>query len=667
MARYGTFKWDDGTKWDATPSPLPGDATMVILVDWNNDGTLEDVGDSDYAASVNIRRGKDREFSSGGSGFEHCSPSKASISLHNHDRRYDPRNASSPLYPNIKPGRRIQIIAHVNSSGANHILFTGVIDDLRGFSGNAETAEMECYGYTQQLNDQKLTLSSDMINTTISAAMTRMLTDSAYPGLMSIDTDSQPVRVFAISSGNAGGVLHSLADSAMGTFFEARDGRAMFYRRSHTGQASHTIGQADTLREVETRAPWADVYNDVTVTATVYVKQQPSTVWFQPDPILLGNGETTTLKCDYQIASDLGVDTVEGNEAADESGAAVEMTLVSSDLGFTSGTIVIGNYSGGSGYLTKCEVRGRQWDTVDTSTNVSDATSQGVYKTRRFDFAPDFLQDKNYAASFASTILAFAKDDRGPVTIQILNRPTVQYPPELLDDVVLTAAALDIDDTYRVVGIEHDWRPGAHLTRLMLDKVIYDTTSITPAVSEDAPITEAPLGYKNPAGDPQTQEDQVNKPFVTPVILDIFGTATFATPDQDVEFDTKIFDPNNMIEVPDTEVKISSAGWYALWCTGHINCLSSSSADQGKGLIGRWNPMKNGIAINANTPSAIIPMAAIGGGYYQARATPVTALVVEFAANDILTVNASGYLTSSSAPCSYQMFLTLFKVKDITA
>lgn len=67
---------------------------------------------------TDIQRGRTDELEAMGTGT-------ATVTLRNTDRRFDPDNASSPYYPNVRPNQRIRISAEWD--GDTYILFTGYI------------------------------------------------------------------------------------------------------------------------------------------------------------------------------------------------------------------------------------------------------------------------------------------------------------------------------------------------------------------------------------------------------------------------------------------------------------------------------------------------------------------------------------------------------------
>ena len=77
--------------------------------------------------------------------------------------------------------------------------------------------------------------------------------------------------------------------------------------------------------------------------------------------------------------------------------------------------------------------------------------------------------------------------------------------------VALTIAKFDIDSTYYVMGLKHEWAKGAQgvVTTLNLSKIISDSTPVTPAGVMNEP-PEAPQGYDDPGGDGETIEANGN-------------------------------------------------------------------------------------------------------------------------------------------------------------
>ena len=93
--------------------------------------------------------------------------------------------------------------------------------------------------------------------------------------------------------------------------------------------------------------------------------------------------------------------------------------------------------------------------------------------------------------------------------VRIDQRPDLQFGFDLYTPVAFTSTPLDLSaEEYHVIGIEHDWNMATGqdtTTTLWLAKILTNSTSITPNTYLEEQI-QAPLGYDNPAGDPDTLE-----------------------------------------------------------------------------------------------------------------------------------------------------------------
>lgn len=120
---------------------LASAASLSIAPTWSD--ITADVRDS----SVRISRGK-------GSEIPTYASSSLSLTLNNRARKYDPEYASSPLYPNVKPRKRIRVRATWAST--THTIWTGYIDSFpqRYPMANFDaTVELAAYDALALLND----------------------------------------------------------------------------------------------------------------------------------------------------------------------------------------------------------------------------------------------------------------------------------------------------------------------------------------------------------------------------------------------------------------------------------------------------------------------------------------------------------------------------------
>src|SRR3990172_13394249 len=111
-----------------------------LSIDWANAGSFPDNGDSARLSSFRIDRG--RESTLMGDALSNTAKlarnkvGQLILRLDNEDRRYEAFNISSPLYPNVAPGKKVQLKI-TDDYGATYTLFTGEIDDIQSFSYGA--------------------------------------------------------------------------------------------------------------------------------------------------------------------------------------------------------------------------------------------------------------------------------------------------------------------------------------------------------------------------------------------------------------------------------------------------------------------------------------------------------------------------------------------------
>lgn len=129
MAKYGSFKYA-ADQYGADAYTETGEVIWIVSVDWDNDGVYDGRNEGTRLIGLKIKRGKHYLTKPNGKGFEGIKPGKATVKLNNFDDLYTTRNASSPLYDNLYPGRMIQIACVDTNTGTRYTLFTGIIMDI---------------------------------------------------------------------------------------------------------------------------------------------------------------------------------------------------------------------------------------------------------------------------------------------------------------------------------------------------------------------------------------------------------------------------------------------------------------------------------------------------------------------------------------------------------
>jgi hypothetical protein len=495
MAKYSTFKYSDEV-YGLTANPT-GNVTWIMQIDWDGDGVMDGTNEAVYMTDLTIERGE-RHYITRSGNFEVPAEGTFSAVMDNSTGRYNPYNASSPLYPNVKPGRLVIIDVKDNDNNITYRRFTGYVLDIRPESdvGMVRIEGVDGWG---RLKGAKVSVQNAFINASLYRCIVSMLLAARVPlGAWQIDNDTQPVRVFFVKQDDAGSVLNNLAQAGLGWFFFDRYNRPTFYARNHSTMTTHTIDQAQVQREIFSSQPWDLIGNYVTVVAHRVVKERISSIWSLPDPLYIANGDSETITATYDPSTDITADydawtningtgtNLKGNFAVVTVGAT----------GTSQTTFTITNNSGSNGYLTELTMYGRKLADRPLEYVTEDAASQADYGVRYFLHDTPYLQSRNYAASFSSTIEAFLDDIQRELTIRIEQRPAYQFPLDLRDKIAFTSTALGIDATFSILGLRDEWQRDTGqmvITTAYLSPVIYDNTSITAEpIDEETPIPEVP-------------------------------------------------------------------------------------------------------------------------------------------------------------------------------
>jgi hypothetical protein len=112
----------------------PGELNWGLEIDWDNDGLFNGDNEAGYMRALSLKRGREYQMCRDGSGFEPMMVGEVSITLKNVDRRFDPFNTTSELYPNVAPGKRFRL--RVRYGDTVWDVMAGRIADIRSSSEN---------------------------------------------------------------------------------------------------------------------------------------------------------------------------------------------------------------------------------------------------------------------------------------------------------------------------------------------------------------------------------------------------------------------------------------------------------------------------------------------------------------------------------------------------
>lgn len=682
MARYSSFKYSD-EKYGASTVTEAGSVTWIVNVDWDDDKVFDGTSEGDKLLKISLKRGRERYLASSGDGFEKMRPGKATLILDNKDRRYDPRNASSPLYPNVSPGKQVYIRVRDNANDETYTIFRGLIDDIIPImEPGGGKVQIECKDFLQVLNDTKLSTLSGRINTNITGALRALLYDASFPSPLWLDEDTQPVIAFGVVDANAGQMACDLAEAALGTFFINKIGRACFYSRNHSDFVTHTIGQAEIGSEIQLSQPWDGVFNSVKVIAHNQIKKLPSVIYFLSNPIAVTSGNSYTIYPKYNAAMDVQISKLEGNTAKDGTGTAITVSISAATLGQAGGSVTV--LASGNGYITKLEIRGRQYAESPEEFSENVAADMLKHGLKQFTLDNQFLQDRNYASEFVGILGTdndFLYTARNALAIRIFSRPDIQYKFDLLDKVALTVAALDISDTFYVLGIEHKNR-GANMqdieTTIYLDKILQDSTSITPA-EVDEEQQDAPPGYEDPGGDPGgTDEGESTSGALTShycchgLSTGIKYPLTSYSSYETVIIKGAPINPDSMIVDNDPYIHIKDDGYYSININGFLTFYFVNQAFENveENTVGAYPTIYlNDIAYTSSPTALPYGLSRVGskGGNFGA-AVPITGnIIYPLSLNDTIRFELkyeAVYTLEAFTRIQWNVCINVFKVRN---
>ena len=468
--RYAKFIYGDGTVYGSVTQTT---LLLIIEVDWDGDGVFDGQNEAAYTTELHIRRGRRDyiRYSQSGSveGFEYPRIGTCVLRLQNKDKRYDPYNTSSPLYPNIRPGRYIRIRVK-DTDGTIYPVFYGKIKEIKPLSGSDEMVKIEAEDGLRFLKAQDVNIGIQT-SITIADAIGLILDDADWPTIWGRNISSASDELpYWWADGRALTEINDLADADLGTFFVAADGTATYYGRAYTTSASLNLTSEHFLRAISVPQPWEVIRTVVMIVAHPRVQQSTGVLWTLQDKPLVGAGDTLTLWAQYtydnESAPAVNVITpventdYEMNTAEDGSGTDVSanFSLTFTNFGQTA-ELIFKNNGATAGYITLAQVRGDALSSPDPSVIIKeDTTSQALYGVQQFTLDSKWLQSTGTADDFAAWLISYLPTPQAFIELEVEHRPSTQFGIDLFDVVnVDLDDELGISGDFKVAEIEHTW------------------------------------------------------------------------------------------------------------------------------------------------------------------------------------------------------------------
>jgi len=455
MSLFGAVKY-------GTPKYGASTATGLrwgLIVDWDEDGAYDSSNEAFFMTGLQIERGRTAYLEERGA-FVPISIGRATVTLRNRDGRYNAYNTSGALYPNVGPGKFTQIVAR--SGATTYTVFSGVIQEINP-AGYNQVVEMVIEDGLRWLADQNVE-TAIYEQTSADEAVGAILDAAYWPAQWGRDLGGgADVLDYWWAKGQAAfDEIRELADSEIGRFHVAADGR-LVYRSRHASESSTlSVSQTELLANPTIPQPWSFRRNVVKVLAHPLQAQTAGQIWRSSAEHAIGPGASVEVTAEFSAAAlDLvtPVATTDYTAYSQSNGRGTNLTAaitaaVSSALA-ESATITLTNTGSQMAYVNFLQLRatGLGESTVSASANGSGYDR----RPRTLELDLSWQQDANNPAAFAEQLVAFLNAASPFPTVQIEQRPSIQFGADLFDLVTVSLAAIGISGIYRLGYIAHEW------------------------------------------------------------------------------------------------------------------------------------------------------------------------------------------------------------------
>ena len=252
-----------------------------------------------YVLSVDIRRGRVREL-------EEFSAGTAIVVLDNSDGRFDPNNSSSPLSPNVKPGKLLRIKITDPTTSTNHYLFEGNISqwDVSYSWPNFSRCTIRAYDALKPLGQNTVSLTTSAAAT--GTVMREILQDADWTDydldtgdstlVARTFTDTNALQALQLATNSEGITAKVYANKSNAVTFKSRHA---IYTDSNSNTSQATFGSGNLSFEK------IDIdYDDELVKNKISINRTGGTAQTVNDATSITNyNEKSYVKSDLMIAN----------------------------------------------------------------------------------------------------------------------------------------------------------------------------------------------------------------------------------------------------------------------------------------------------------------------------------------------------------------------------
>ncbi len=430
-------------------------------IDWDDSGTFSGDNDAERMQALSVNRGRNYFISSGGDAFEPVQVGTCEIILSNHDGRYDPYNTSSPLYPNVAPGKFMRL--RVRYGTVTYPVFAGMVMNIvsSGFASEA-TVQISCEDGLRWLQDfsavtniyQKIYADEAIETLLILAKWPTQWGYSLTKGADILDYWWGKDRTISEE-------ITALADSEIAKVFVNSSGAFVFQKRSSVLPATADLDQAQMLKSITLLNPWEVQRNYCSVKSNPITATASGDIW-DGSGLPIGAGQTVTIFAEFSggaIDVIAPVATTDYLAYRNSDGTGTNLTgyiTITTTIMAEKAMLTITNSYTRVAYLTLLKMRGKLLVSSSTS---AEAFATGYEKhPRGIRLDLEWQQDTNNPATFSEQILEILNTAPPLPTFQYDTRPDIQFGVDIFDNIIISVARLNITNAqYKISGISHEW------------------------------------------------------------------------------------------------------------------------------------------------------------------------------------------------------------------
>lgn len=447
-------------------------SSYSVAVDWAGNGSFTDTGDDvtnriRTRTPITIAYGRDQARALSPAG-----PGEAEFELYNGSKDYTPGNASSPLYPNVRPARPVRI--QVTLSPTTYTLHRGKFDSYEPSRGNEADRSVKIRTLDAYASMAKAKISTALSQgITTGTAIGLVLDAAGWTGGRDLDSGATWIPWWWEEGTEAGEALDKILNSEGPPallYVDPSSNTVVFRDRNHrimrsaskTSQATFRDSGTDTStavrfgEDVSADYGWRNVINSVTFNVDERQSISTTTVW-EADQIY-------TIPASDSI--DITVKTTDPFFDAilpelDRDFVLLSGGLTGLNISRTSGaTTTISIFATGSGaVISGLRLRANSVTVARTlQVSATDATSISTYDEQPWPNDAPWVT-KYDAFDIANNIIALRKNPLVQVSVPLVPSNdfalALMFTRDLSDRVTITDAASGISGDFYIERIEH--------------------------------------------------------------------------------------------------------------------------------------------------------------------------------------------------------------------